>query len=119
MDRRRRRRRPGGLAVPSCRRSFVGWPRPAVPVAEEDGLELETDAVPLLDLVADTIGEPAHVGGAALLVVDDEVRVLLTHDGAADALPLQPRGVDEAARRIAGWIAEEAAGGRQAERLVG
>ena len=63
--------------------------------------------------------EPAHVGSRALLVVDDEVGVLLGHDGAADPGALEPGRVDQPARRVAGRVREHAAGRRQAEGLVG
>ena len=67
----------------------------------------------------DVVGQAAHVGGRALLVVDDEVGVLLGHDRAADPVALEASLVDEPAGRVAVRVAEHAAGRRQAERLVG
>ena len=68
---------------------------------------------------SDVLGEPAHVGGRALLVVDDEVGVLLGHDRAADPVALEAGVLDEPAGRVAVRVAEDAPGRRQPERLVG
>ncbi len=69
-------------------------------------------------LGADTLGEAPDVGRRPLLVVDDEVRVLLGHDRAADPQTLETGLVDEPAGRVARRVAEHAAGRRQPERLV-
>ena len=76
------------------------------------------DAVPGDDLGPDPLRETSDVGREALLVVDDEVRVLLGDDRPADAQPLQPGRVDQSPGRVAGRIAEDAAGRREPERLV-
>ena len=70
------------------------------------------------DLGPDVLGQPADVGRRPLLVVDDEVGVLLGHDGAADPQALEPGGVDQPPGRVARRVAEDAAGRRQPERLV-
>ena len=90
------------------------------PVAEEDDLEFEVRARALHDLGADALGEDADVGRGALLVVDDEVGVLLGDDRAPDPEPLETQAIDDrAGGRTIRWIAEDAAGGGQPERLVG
>ena len=53
-----------------------------------------------------------------LLIVHDEVRVLLGHDGTADPQALQSSGVDEPSGRVPRRIAEDAAGRWQAEWLM-
>ena len=63
------------------------------------------------------IAERANVGRASAAVGDDEVRVQVADARAADALPLQARGVDEPAGVIARRIAEDAPGVLVGERL--
>ena len=104
-------RRRHGHQAPSCG-------RPAGPVAGELDLEREVDAVTGEDLAADVLGEPADVGRRPALVVDDEVSVLLRHDGAADPVTLEPELVDQAPGRVARRVAEHRARRRQAQRLV-
>src|SRR5690349_3134271 len=82
------RRGPGRVAR-SCR----------LPIAGELDLEGELDPVPPGDLVAHEVGQLPDVGRRPGLVVDDEVRVLLAHDRAADPPPLQAGGLDELAGR--------------------
>src|SRR6478752_2448962 len=91
----------------SCRRL------PAGPVADELDLEIEPDAGPRLDVGPDALGEPPHVSGTPLLVVDDEVRVLLGDDRTTAPEPLETRLVDKPTGRAARRVAEHAAGRRQ------
>ena len=67
----------------------------------------------------DLLAQAAHVGGRAVCVVDDEVGVLLADRRAAHAHALQAQPVDQRAGRwTVGGVAEHAAGGRHAQRLV-
>ena len=49
------------------------------------------------DRLADELGQTTDIGRGPLLVVDDEVGVLLGHDGTADPGALEPGLVDEPA----------------------
>ena len=89
------------------------------PVAEEhDLLARGGSPVSPLDRGRDLVDQAADVGGGALPVVDDEVRVLLG-DGRAAAGPALPADrIDQAAGRVARRVAERRAGRRDPERLV-
>ena len=93
---------------------------PAGPVAGEHDLEAQLDAGLARERWPAT-SSPRRRTSAAVpcLVVDDEVGVLLADHRAADAAALEAELVDDAARRgTVGGVAEDAAGRRQAERLV-
>src|SRR5690606_20870007 len=70
-----------------------------------------------LHLVAHALDEPLDVGRRRAARVQDEVRVLLGDDGAADALAFHARLLDEPARIVARRIAEHGAAARGAHRL--
>src|SRR5215470_4653029 len=70
---------------------------------------MQRHAVHARDRVAHVSDEVLEVRRARLAVIDDEIRVLLRHRGAADAKALESGGLDEARRVIARWIGEHRA----------
>ena len=110
----------GWASVPVVGQARLTSCLPARPVAREDDLEAQLDARLAADDVPHRLGQPAHVGRRARPVVDDEVGVLLRDDRAADAAALEAEGIDDGAGRAdPRRVAEDAAGRRLAERLVG
>src|SRR5688500_13763256 len=108
------RRRPGRRQADARPR----WPsRRRAPDAEEPDLEDQLHAGPSGDLLAELLAELPAIGGRALRVVDDEVRVLLRDDRPADPKALEPEAFDDlAGRRTLGRVSEHAACRRQPER---
>src|SRR3990172_11925678 len=74
---------------------------PVRPVAGAHHLQDELDAPFATHRRLDLLSQAAHVRGRAVLVVDDEVGVLLTHHRAADTKPLQAELVDDPPGRFA------------------
>src|SRR6188768_1732773 len=95
-----------------------GLLRPVGPVAREHDLVAQVDARLPPDRGTHPIAQATHVRGAATLVVDEEVGVLLAHPGAALAGTLEAHRFDEPPRRITLGIAEGAARRRHAQRLM-
>ena len=91
----------GGCAWSSARPSAlgaVGSATAAVPVAEEHDLRLELHAGARANRSGDLVDQAPDVGGGALPVVDDEVRVLLG-DGRATVGPALPAQRNRSAGR--------------------
>ena len=121
----RRRARPTGRRggrrsadAASARDRAHGRPRAAGQSPRNTTSSSSRTPVSPLDRGRHVVDEAADVGGGALPVVDDEVRVLLGDRRAAAGPALPADRIDQPPGRVARRVAERRAGGRDAERLV-
>src|SRR5439155_25270252 len=103
---------------PSAQRPFQSRsPSHGLPDDSHFGDQLEAEA--FVHGVARVLDQRLDVRSTRLsLRVDDEIRVFLRDSSAADLMALEPAGLDEARRVVAGRVAEYRAGIRKLERLL-